>query len=85
MANAQIYSLREWAPMTELLNLLPTKTNKIFSQDIKLSCIDILPDFLALGTNVGIVYWYDRKRKILQRLRCEVYNGLLINIDSILS
>ncbi|XP_076263028.1 WD repeat-containing protein CG11141 isoform X2 [Rhynchophorus ferrugineus] len=74
MANFQIYSLREWAPMTELLNLLPTKTSQIFSQDIKLSCIDILPDFLALGTNVGIVYWYDRKRKILQRLRCEDSN-----------
>lgn len=74
MAKVQISALREWEPLTDLLNKLPTKTQRIFSQDVKLTCIDALPEFLALGTNVGIVYWYDRKGKTLQRLRCEDSN-----------
>lgn len=65
--------LREWAPLSDLFNILPSKVqNGIFPQDVKITCIDALEDFLVLGTNVGIVYWYDRKKKTLQRLRCEV-------------
>ncbi|CAG9816312.1 unnamed protein product [Phaedon cochleariae] len=64
--------LREWAPLTELFSKLPAKTQTgIFFQDIKLTCVDVLPEFLALGTNVGVVYWYDRKKRDMQRLRCE--------------
>lgn len=64
--------LREWAPLTDLFDKLPTRTGGIFSQDIKLTCIDVLSEFLVIGTNVGIIFWYNRKRKDLQRLRCEV-------------
>lgn len=65
--------LREWAPLTDLFNRLPGKSPiGIFFQDVKLTCVDVLSDFIALGTNLGIVYWYDRKNKDLQRLRCEV-------------
>ncbi|XP_066151162.1 WD repeat-containing protein CG11141 [Euwallacea fornicatus] len=67
--NAKI--LREWAPLTNLFEKLPTKTGGIFSQDIKLTCVDALSDFLVLGTNVGIIFWFNRKRNDLQRLRCE--------------
>lgn len=65
--------LQEWAPMSDLLNKIPSKTQiGLFSHDVSLTCIDILPEFIALGSNIGIVYWYDRKKKDLQRLRCEV-------------
>lgn len=65
--------LREWAPLSELFNRLPSKSPVgLFFQDVKLTCVDVLPEFIALGTNLGIVYWYDRKNKNLQRLRCEV-------------
>lgn len=65
--------LREWAPLTDLFSKLPTKSqNGIFQQEIKLTCFDVLPEFLALGTNIGVVYWFDRKKKDIQRLRCEV-------------
>ncbi|RZC43344.1 WD repeat-containing protein, partial [Asbolus verrucosus] len=64
-----------WAPLTDLFNKLPTRLQTgIFTQDVKLTCIDVLPEFLALGTNLGLVYWYDRKKKDLQRLRCEKQN-----------
>lgn len=66
-------SLREWAPLSDLFNRLPGKSPVgLFFQDVKLTCVDVLPEFIALGTNLGIVYWYDRKSKDLQRLRCEV-------------
>lgn len=65
--------LQEWAPMSDVLNKIPTKTQiGIFHHDVNLTCVDILPEFIALGSNSGIVYWYDRKKKDMQRLRCEV-------------
>ncbi|VEN41927.1 unnamed protein product [Callosobruchus maculatus] len=64
--------IREWAPLTDLFAKLPSKSQSgIFQQEIKLTCVDVLPEFIALGTNIGIVYWYDRKKKEMQRLRCE--------------
>lgn len=75
--------LQEWAPMSELLNKIPTKTQiSLFSHDVSLTCVDIIPEFIALGSNLGIVYWYDRKKKDLQRLRCEV--GDIVNVRNIL-
>lgn len=66
-------TLREWAPLTDLFNRLPSKSQSgLFYHDVKLTCVDVLSEFIALGTNLGIVYWYDRKSKNLQRLRCEV-------------
>ncbi|KAF5296060.1 hypothetical protein FQA39_LY12682 [Lamprigera yunnana] len=67
--------LREWAPLSDLFNKLPAKAQSgIFTYDIKLTCVDVLPEFIALGTNFGLVYWYNRKTKDLQKLRCESTN-----------
>ncbi|XP_063980841.1 WD repeat-containing protein CG11141 [Diachasmimorpha longicaudata] len=64
--------LREWAPLTSLLQQIPVKLqNGIFTQDINFTCISVLPEFLAIGTNCGLVYWYNRETGDLQRLRCE--------------
>lgn len=69
----QIRNLREWAPQAEVLNKVPQKIQKgLFFQDLNITCVDILPEFLALGTNVGIVYWYNRSNGEVQKLRCEV-------------
>ncbi|KRT79596.1 hypothetical protein AMK59_8493 [Oryctes borbonicus] len=76
--------LREWAPLTDLFNKLPTKIqNGIFTQEIQLTCVDVLSEFIALGTNVGVVYWYNRKKKDLQRLRCENTNSAITVIKII--
>ncbi|XP_050293391.1 WD repeat-containing protein CG11141 [Anthonomus grandis grandis] len=72
MAQTYLQSiLREWAPLTDLLDKLPAKSGGLFSYDVKVTCLDVLSGFLVLGTNIGILFWYDRKRKDLQRLRCE--------------
>jgi len=65
--------LREWAPLAVLLQQIPAKIqNGIFTQDISFTCIDALTEFIAIGTNHGLVYWYNREKQDLQRLRCEV-------------
>ncbi|CAH1994895.1 unnamed protein product [Acanthoscelides obtectus] len=76
-----IAMIREWAPLADLFAKLPSKTQSgIFNQEIKLTCVDILPEFIALGTNIGIVYWYDRKKKDMQRLRNENPNVPLTSL-----
>lgn len=73
-------NLREWAPLVDLLSKIPSKPNlNIFSEEVKITCLDVLPEFVALGTNYGMAYWYDRKTKDLKRLRCEVSKTTKIN------
>lgn len=65
--------LREWAPLTELFNKLPTRIKKgLLQKDIKLTCVDVLTEYLVLGTNVGSIFLFDRKTKHLLTLPCEV-------------
>ena len=65
--------LREWAPLTDLLQQIPLRAQRgLFTHNLSLTCVDTLPEFIAVGTNLGLVYWYNRKKGDLQRLRCEV-------------
>ncbi|XP_041985080.1 WD repeat-containing protein CG11141 [Aricia agestis] len=64
--------VREWTPCSHILNLIPPKIQTgLFSSELCLTCVDAVSDYIALGTNVGLVYWYDRKKGNIQRLRCE--------------
>ncbi|XP_017777988.1 PREDICTED: WD repeat-containing protein CG11141 isoform X1 [Nicrophorus vespilloides] len=68
--------LREWAPLTDLFQKLPTRSqNGIFNTELKIYCIDAITEYLVLGTSSGVVYIYDRKKLTLQRLRCENVNS----------
>nr|CAD7426485.1 unnamed protein product [Timema monikensis] len=75
MANPRVEDegmLREWAPLTDLLGQIPIKAQRgLFTQELNLTCVDALPEFLVVGTNMGLVYWYNRKAGDLQRLRFE--------------
>lgn len=65
--------LREWAPETRLLQQIPLKVQKgLFSYDLNLTCIDVVSEYIAVGTDCGLVYWYCRVTGELQRLRFEV-------------
>jgi tectonin beta-propeller repeat-containing protein 2 len=65
--------LREWAPLTALLSQVPQRVQRgIFWDDLNLTCVDALPEFLAVGTNAGLVLWFDRGSGHLQKLKCEV-------------
>jgi hypothetical protein len=65
--------LREWAPLTALLSQVPQRVQRgIFWDDLNLTCVDALPEFLAIGTNASLVLWFDRGSGHLQKLKCEV-------------
>lgn len=66
--------LKEHEPLTTLLGLIPAKAQKgMFSEcELQLTCIAANGDYLALGTNVGLVFMYNRKKRCLDRLRCDV-------------
>ncbi|XP_015594722.1 WD repeat-containing protein CG11141 [Cephus cinctus] len=68
--------LREWAPLSILLQQIPVKCqNGIFTQDMSFTSIDAVAEYIAIGTNHGLVYWYSREKGDLQRLRCENSNA----------
>lgn len=70
--------LREWAPLSMLLQQIPARIQTgIFTQDVSFTCIAALTEFIAIGTNCGLIYWFNREKQDLQRLRCEVYRILL--------
>lgn len=76
--------MREWAPLAVLLQQIPAKMqNGIFTQDISFTCIDALTEFIAIGTNHGLVYWYNREKQDLQRLRCENVNSKITSVQVI--
>ncbi|KAK3921074.1 WD repeat-containing protein [Frankliniella fusca] len=65
-------TLREWAPLSALLLQIPPKAQRgLFTGDLNFTCVAAIPDYLAIGTNHGLVYWYNRCTNELQRLRCE--------------
>lgn len=65
---------KEWSSFIHLLARIPVKAQKGLSTfDLKLTCIStISEEILVIGTNVGIVYWYNRRTDALDRLRCDV-------------
>lgn len=77
--------VREWAPCSHILNLIPPRIQTgIFSNELYLTCVDAVSEYIALGTNIGLVYWYDRKKGNIQRLRCEVrsiYKSVISTIN----
>lgn len=65
--------LQEHEPLSHLLSILPQKAQKgLSSLPIEYTCIDVTPEYIALGTNVGLVLLYDRLAQSLQRLNCKV-------------
>ncbi|XP_077865720.1 tectonin beta-propeller repeat-containing protein 2-like [Saccoglossus kowalevskii] len=64
--------LKEFKPLSYLHNLLPHKAQKgIKNIDIELTCIDVNTNYIGLGSNIGLVFLFDRKHQQLVRLKCE--------------
>lgn len=68
-----IRNLKEWSPQSKLLSRIPTKLRRgFFISDLNLTCVDVVAEFVALGTNGGLVLWYNRSNGDVQKLNCEV-------------
>lgn len=64
--------LREWAPLSGLLREVPLTVRRgLFLENVTLTCVDAIPEYIAVGTNIGVVYWYNRESHNVQRLRPE--------------
>ena len=62
---------REHSPLLGLLSKVPARVHRgLVGYDLSLTCVAAHPRFLALGTNAGLVYWYDREEDVLHRLWC---------------
>ncbi|TRY79613.1 hypothetical protein TCAL_12625 [Tigriopus californicus] len=71
MEQSDVKIFREHSPYIQLLSKIPSRVHRgMVGYDLNLTCIAVHPKFLALGTNAGLVYWYDRGQDILQRLWC---------------
>ncbi|XP_062137447.1 WD repeat-containing protein CG11141 [Drosophila sulfurigaster albostrigata] len=72
MANSKEMCLREWAPLTEVMELIPAARRGFFPSNLNITCVDAIEDFLALGSDAGIVFWYNRRSGEMQKLKAEV-------------
>ena len=65
----------EHEELSHLLALLPAKVIRgLFTVDVTLSSLDVSSEYIAVGTNVGVVYLYDRPSKVLSKLNTNVSN-----------
>ncbi|XP_021379917.1 tectonin beta-propeller repeat-containing protein 2-like isoform X1 [Mizuhopecten yessoensis] len=72
--------LREHEPLVELLSQIPRKAQKgmLIQCDLVLTCIDANEDFIALGSNVGLVFVFDQKKRTVEhKLRTESNNDTI--------
>lgn len=62
--------LQEYPLQSHLLYLIPARAQKGLSTfDIEFTCIDVDGHYIAIGSNIGIVYIFDRRTNNLKRLR----------------
>lgn len=59
----------EWSPLEDLLNQIPVKAGLL--KNLNLTCVATNQQFIALGTDCGMVLWYNRNKKELQKLKIE--------------
>lgn len=73
MNSKELYAIREWAPLTDVFDRIPTSINRgFFPADVNITSVDAAEEFLALGSDVGIVFWYNRYSGQIQKLKSEV-------------
>lgn len=71
--NSTLNNLKEWSILHELIDKIPTQCQKgLFWTEINFTCVDVDPEFIAVGTNCGIIFWYNRKKRNILELKCEV-------------
>lgn len=64
--------LREWSPLVGLVNRIPATVQRgLLFYDVSITCVDMVDEFIALGTNVGIVFWYNRRNDTVEKLQGE--------------
>lgn len=62
--------LQEWTPLSDLHSKIPLKAGLL--KNLNLTCVSSSGnDFIALGTDCGLLLWYNRQSREMQKLRLE--------------
>ncbi|KAJ8308928.1 hypothetical protein KUTeg_013802 [Tegillarca granosa] len=78
---------KEHGSMGYVLSQIPKKAQKglLVQCELIMTCLDANQEYIVIGTNIGILFLYDRKRTVMERLRtggqCRS-TELLIEVDS---
>lgn len=73
MAEPGLRNLCEWFPLNDVFQKIPLKIQKgFFFVDLNVTCVDAVDEFIALGSDAGIVFWFNRRTSQVQKLRTEV-------------
>lgn len=76
--------LRQWTPLCGLSQQIPVTVRRgLFLDNVVLTSIDAVPEYLVVGTNVGAVYWYNRETHSIQKLYPEVSLECLSNCKKV--
>ncbi|XP_017002326.3 WD repeat-containing protein CG11141 [Drosophila takahashii] len=72
-SSKELCSIREWAPLTEVIEQIPARLQRgFFPANLNLTCVDATEEFLAMGSDAGIVFWYNRHTGEMQKLKAEI-------------
>ncbi|KAK3093298.1 hypothetical protein FSP39_013801 [Pinctada imbricata] len=70
---------REHKALDYLLSQIPKKAQKgmLVQCDLDLLCVDADSEYIVLGSNVGTLFLYSRKREVMERLKTNSHNDLI--------
>ena len=75
MACKQI--LQEFDALADIVKRIPHQAQKgLFRHDLDWTCLAISSEYIAIGTNIGLVFLYDRSKKTLERLQGPVSRSI---------
>ena len=76
--------LTEFEPLTRLIRAIPRKAQRgLFTNWVDWTCIDATREYLAVGSDVGIVFLVDRSNNHITRLNCQVLSTTYCIVDYI--
>eukprot|EP00105_Crassostrea_gigas_P024491 XP_011444745.1 PREDICTED: tectonin beta-propeller repeat-containing protein 2 isoform X1 [Crassostrea gigas] len=73
---------KEHRSLDYLLSQIPRRAQKglLTTCDLILKCVDANADYIALGTNVGVIYLFDRKKELIEKLKTHSNNDVITTI-----
>lgn len=75
----EIANFREYSSTSYCLSEIPLRVRRGFTViEVQFTCIDAVEEFIAVGTNIGVVYWCNRSKNKIERLRPEVYSHFTV-------
>ncbi|XP_071079116.1 tectonin beta-propeller repeat-containing protein 2-like [Haliotis cracherodii] len=74
---------REFEPLWGILSQIPKKAQRglLMQCDLIMTCVSADKSYIALGTNIGLVFLYDRKKHTMDRLKTDTPSDVVTCIQ----